>query len=101
MGGLLLLLADAAAKLIWEAMLYQTAKWIGAMAAALRGDVDAILLSGGLVNEAALVEALRAACGAEGAVFVSDAAEAARRSRRYSTPADAQAARRFSDTRRA
>ena len=54
---------DAAAKLIWEAMLYQTAKWIGAMAAALRGDVDAILLSGGLVNEAALVEALRAACG--------------------------------------
>lgn len=41
---------DAQAVRIWNAMLYQIAKWIGAMAVALHGHVDAILLTGGLLR---------------------------------------------------
>ena len=40
---------DAYARLIYEGMAYQTAKEIGACAAALKGDVNAILLTGGHV----------------------------------------------------
>lgn len=36
------------AKLIYDAMIYQIAKQAGAMAAALEGDVDAIILTGGI-----------------------------------------------------
>ena len=54
---------DPEAKLVWDAMLYQIAKWIGAMGAALEGDVDAILLGGGMVREAALEEYIRRTCG--------------------------------------
>lgn len=39
---------DHEAKLIYEAMAYQVAKEIGAVSAVLKGDVDAILLTGGL-----------------------------------------------------
>lgn len=39
---------DAEAMLVFEAMGYQTAKEIGAMAAVLKGKVDAIILTGGL-----------------------------------------------------
>jgi butyrate kinase len=41
---------DAHAKWIYEAMFYQIAKDIGACAAALQGDVNAILLTGGISN---------------------------------------------------
>ncbi|ANQ53240.1 butyrate kinase [Thermosipho affectus] len=39
------------AELIYRAMAYQIAKWIGKMAAALRGEVDAIVLTGGLAYD--------------------------------------------------
>ncbi|RLD13437.1 MAG: butyrate kinase, partial [Caldiserica bacterium] len=39
---------DEHAKLIYEAMAYQIAKTIGEMATVLKGDVDAIILTGGL-----------------------------------------------------
>ena len=49
---------DARARQVFEAMLYQIAKEIGAMAAVLRGRVDAILLTGGLVHATELVQKL-------------------------------------------
>lgn len=50
------------AKLVWDAMIYQIIKEIGAMAAALHGNVDGILLGGGMVHNPQLVEAIREAC---------------------------------------
>ncbi len=50
---------DEKAKLIWEAMCYQIVKEIGSMAAVLKGDVDAILLTGGLAYSQKLVEYIR------------------------------------------
>lgn len=47
---------DDQARLIFEAMCYQTAKSIGAMAAVLEGKVDAILLTGGVVFSSEVVE---------------------------------------------
>jgi butyrate kinase len=41
---------DAKAELIYRAMAYQIAKDIGAMAAVLRGDVDGVVLTGGLAH---------------------------------------------------
>ncbi|KAF2958948.1 butyrate kinase [Thermotoga sp. Ku-13t] len=42
---------DREAELVYRAMAYQIAKWIGKMAAALRGEVDAIVLTGGIVHD--------------------------------------------------
>ncbi len=42
---------DEEARLIYRAMAYQTAKEIGSCAAVLKGDVDAIVLSGGLAYD--------------------------------------------------
>lgn len=50
---------DYAAK-IQDAMCYQVAKEIGACATVLNGDVDAIFLSGGLVYNKVIVEAIEA-----------------------------------------
>jgi butyrate kinase len=47
---------DSHAKLIYDAMIYQIGKNIGACAAVLNGDVDAILLTGGVANDPYLVE---------------------------------------------
>jgi butyrate kinase len=47
---------DAYAKLIYDALIYQVCKNIGAYATVLRGAVDAILLTGGLAHEAYLIE---------------------------------------------
>jgi butyrate kinase len=52
---------DEQASLIFEAMVYQTAKEIGAMAAALNGRVDSILLTGGMARSVKLIFAMRAA----------------------------------------
>jgi butyrate kinase len=41
---------DHEAKLLFDAMAYQVAKEIGAMATVLKGEVDAILITGGLAN---------------------------------------------------
>ena len=50
---------DARARTMFDAMVYQIAKEIGAMAAVLRGQVDAVLLTGGMAHSERLVEALR------------------------------------------
>lgn len=42
---------DREAELVYRAMAYQIAKWIGKMAAALRGEVDAIVLTGGIAYD--------------------------------------------------
>jgi len=47
------------AALVWEAMVYQIAKEIGAMAAVLQGRVDAVLITGGMAHSPRLVKALR------------------------------------------
>lgn len=49
---------DTRAKLIYDAMIYQIGKYIGAYAAVLKGRVDAILLSGGIVNDPYLTEGI-------------------------------------------
>jgi butyrate kinase len=41
---------DANARLIYEAMAYQVAKEIGAMSTVLKGDVDVILITGGVAH---------------------------------------------------
>jgi len=50
---------DERAKLIHEAMAYQVAKEIGAMYAVLMGDVDAILLTGGIAYDKKFVELIK------------------------------------------
>jgi butyrate kinase len=47
---------DSYAKLVYDAMIYQIGKDIGAYATVLKGDVDAILLTGGIANDTYLVE---------------------------------------------
>jgi butyrate kinase len=46
---------DDHARLIYEAMAYQIAKEIGAMATVLKGDVDAIVISGGVAHSRMLL----------------------------------------------
>lgn len=53
---------DEFAKLVYESMKYQIVKQIGAMAAALKGDVDAILMGGGMVHDEGLVNTVKEAC---------------------------------------
>ncbi len=54
---------DQKAILIWNAMIYQICKEIGAMSAVLCGKVDGILLTGGLVRFGDIVEGIRNRCG--------------------------------------
>ena len=49
-------------RLIWDTMIYQIVKEIGAMAAVLHGRVDGILLGGGMVKNKSLVTAITDAC---------------------------------------
>jgi butyrate kinase len=51
---------DREAALVWDAMVYQIAKETGAMATVLQGDVDALLLTGGMAHSEQLIERLRA-----------------------------------------
>ncbi|MGB9592937.1 MAG: butyrate kinase [Anaerolineae bacterium] len=50
---------DEHARLVYEAMAYQTAKEIGAMATVLKGEVDAIVLTGGLAHSEMLTGWIR------------------------------------------
>jgi len=50
---------DAKAKLITDAMCYQVAKEVGACATVLKGKVDAIFFSGGLVYNEYIVQQIR------------------------------------------
>jgi butyrate kinase len=54
---------DARAALVFDAMAYQIAKEIGAMATVLLGRVDALLITGGMAHSARLVAAVQAAVG--------------------------------------
>jgi butyrate kinase len=47
---------DSYARLIYDAMIYQIGKYIGAYATVLHGQVDGILLTGGITHDAYLVE---------------------------------------------
>ena len=53
---------DRRAALVWNTMIYQIEKCIGSMAAALGGQVDGILLSGGMVHSDDLVNQITDAC---------------------------------------
>ncbi len=54
---------DTKAVTVWNAMIYQIAKSIGEMAVVLKGRVDGILLTGGLVRFADIVAGIRDHCG--------------------------------------
>ena len=54
---------DKEAKLVWDAMVYQIVRAIGAMAGVLHGQVDGILLGGGMVHSQALVDSITESCG--------------------------------------
>ncbi len=54
---------DRYAELIWNTMCYQLCKSIGAMSTVLKGKVDAILLTGGLVRFKDLVDHVKDRCG--------------------------------------
>ena len=54
---------DPKAMLVWNTMIYQCCKQIGAMSAVLEGKVDGILLTGGLVRYADIVEGIKRRCG--------------------------------------
>ena len=53
---------DRKATTIWNAMVYQICKSIGAMAAVLEGNVDAIVLTGGLVRYQDIIDAIETRC---------------------------------------
>ena len=54
---------DQKAVTIWNTMIYQLCKSIGAMAAVLEGQVDGILLTGGLVRFRDIVQGVAQRCG--------------------------------------
>ncbi len=53
---------DEHAILVWDTMIYQISKSIGAMATVLEGNVDAILLTGGLVRFDDIIEGIKKKC---------------------------------------
>lgn len=54
---------DKYAAMLWNTMIYQIEKAIGAMAAVLHGEVDGILLGGGMVHNKDLVQQITDSCG--------------------------------------
>ncbi len=50
---------DEKAKLVLDAMVYQISKQIGSLAAALEGNVDYIILTGGIARDQTLMESIR------------------------------------------
>mgnify|MGYP003590766900 FL=1 len=53
---------DARAKLVWDTMIYQICKQIGAMAAVLEGSVDGILLTGGFMRFNDIIQGIEKRC---------------------------------------
>lgn len=60
---------DKHAEIVWNAMIYQICKGIGAMSAVLQGRVDGILLGGGMVHSQDLVDKIKASCGSIAEVY--------------------------------
>ncbi len=54
---------DPKAVLVWNTMIYQICKSIGALSCVLEGKVDAILLTGGLMRFEDITEGIRKRCG--------------------------------------
>ncbi len=54
---------DPKATLVWNTMIYQICKTVGAMSTVLEGKVDGIILTGGLVRYEDIVEGIRKRCG--------------------------------------
>lgn len=54
---------DPKASLVWRTMLYQVCKQIGEMAAVLCGEIDGILLTGGLLRFPDVLDTVRRHCG--------------------------------------
>lgn len=50
---------DEYAKLVYDAMIYQIAKYIGSCSCSLKGKVDAIILTGGMANSKYLTDMLK------------------------------------------
>jgi butyrate kinase len=61
---------DREAASVMDAMIYQVAKEIGAMAAVLRGDVDAIILTGGLAKSEYITDRIEGWVGFLGRVIL-------------------------------
>lgn len=57
------------AGLVWNTMIYQIIRFIGAMAGVLHGNVDSILLGGGMVHDKDLVAKITEACSWIAQVF--------------------------------
>ena len=60
---------DEVATRVWNAMIYQVIKWIGMMSTPLKGKVDAILLTGGLLRFPEVGERIEESCGWIAPVF--------------------------------
>ncbi len=54
---------DRKATLVWNTLIYQVCKMIGEMSTVLKGQVDGILLTGGLMRFADVAEGVRDRCG--------------------------------------
>lgn len=54
---------DKKATLVWNGMIYNIIKEIGSMSVVLKGKVDGILLTGGLVRFSDIVDGIRESCG--------------------------------------
>lgn len=61
---------DPAGTLYYEAFIYQVGKAIGALAAAAKGKVDAIVLTGGIAHGKEIVEGLRSMCSFIAPIYV-------------------------------
>lgn len=61
---------DEHAVLVWRSMIYQICKAIGSMAAVLKGKVDAILLTGGLMRFGDIIDGIKESCGWIAPVYV-------------------------------
>jgi len=61
---------DAACDLALRAMAYQISKEAGAMAAALHGEVDAVVITGGIAHNDWMIARLRGSIGFLGRIFV-------------------------------
>lgn len=66
---------DQKAKLVYDGMAYQIAKEVGAMAAVLKGEVNAIFLTGGLANSKYLTDAIEEMISYLAPVFIYPGAE--------------------------
>lgn len=60
---------DEVAVRVWDAMIYQVIKWIGMMSTPLKGQVDAILLTGGLLRFPEVGARIEESCGWIAPVF--------------------------------